>query len=658
MKLRTKKRYKAHHAGKKEVLTGIFQANRRGFGFVTPDDEDKIQKDIYIDAENTLGAWDGDRVQIELFPRGQSARREGIVRKILNRAVTEVVGTFERSKNYGFVVPDSQKLPSDIFIGKEFINGAKNGQVVVADILEYGTKHQSPVGKIKEVIGNREDAGVDIFAIAKSMNIPMEFSVRQMNQANRCQDHVIPNDFAGREDLRTWQLVTIDGPDAKDLDDAVSLTENEDGTYTLGVHIADVSNYVQENSALDREALKRGTSVYLADRVIPMLPFPLSNGICSLNAGEDRLALSVIMRLDEKGKVIGHKICESVIRVGERMSYPDVRAILEEHDPVLCEKYRDYVPMFERMLKVSKMIRAEREKRGAIDFDFPEGKVLLDEKGIPTDIVVEETNCATRIIEDFMLSANEAVAEEFVRRKLPFVYRVHEDPDPDKVESMLSFIRHQGIPVEKKRHKITPKEIQRILTNLRGKPEEAEISRIILRSMSQARYSTECTGHFGLAAKYYCHFTSPIRRYPDLQIHRIIHDVIRGRLTAEKVRHYREILDAVCTQCSVTERRADECERETTKLKKAQYMSMHVGEIFEGIISGVTGWGLYVELSNTCEGLVPVGTMNEDYFEFREDQYALVGRLGGKTYTLGDPVRVKMESADLLTRTIDFTLAD
>lgn len=652
-----KKQHRTHRLKKKEALTGTFQANQKGFGFVTLDEE-RYQQDIFIDSDNTLGAWDGDRVQVELYAGTGQGRREGIVRKILKRSVTEVVGTFEKSKNYGFVVPDSRKLPSDIFIGKEHINGAKDGQVVVAEILEYGTKHQSPVGKIKEIIGKRSDAGVDIFAIAKSMDIPMEFSVRQMNQAERCQDHVIPNDFNGREDLRDWQLVTIDGPDAKDLDDAVSLTENSDGTFILGVHIADVSNYVQENSALDREALKRGTSVYLADRVIPMLPFQLSNGICSLNAGEDRLALSVIMTVDENGTIIGHRICESVIRVGERMSYPDVRAILEDHDEDLCERYHDYVPMFERMLRVSKKIRARREKRGAIDFDFPEGKVILDEKGIPTAIVKEEANCATRLIEDFMLSANETVAEEFVKRKLPFVYRVHEDPDPDKAESMIAFVRKQGIPIEKKRHRITPKEIQKALNLIHGKPEEAEISRIILRSMSQARYSTSCSGHFGLAAKYYCHFTSPIRRYPDLQIHRIIHDVLRGRMTPEKVRHYQSILDDVCTQCSITERRADECERETTKLKKAQYMSMHVGEIFEGVISGVTGWGLYVELSNTCEGLVPIGTMNEDYFELREDQYALVGRLGGKTYRLGDRVNVKMESADLLSRTIDFTLAD
>lgn len=656
-KQKIKKQHRKKHFKRKEVLTGIFEANRRGFGFVIPDDG-KYRRDIFIDSDNTLGAWNGDHVQIEVFGSDKSGRQEGAVRKILTRAVTEVVGTFERSKNYGFVVPDSKKLPTDIFIGKDFMGNAKDGQVVVAEILEYGTKHQSPTGKITQVIGNREDAGVDIFAIAKSMDIPMEFSVKQMNQAQRCQDHVIPNDFSGREDFRNWRIVTIDGPDAKDLDDAVSVIRDDDGTYTLGVHIADVSNYVQENSALDREALKRGTSVYLADRVIPMLPFQLSNGICSLNAGEDRLTLSVIMKIDAKGKITDHRICESVIRVGERMSYPDVRAILEDHDPALCERYHDYVPMFELMLELSRKIRARRRRRGAIDFDFPEGRVILNEKGIPVDVVVEEANCATRMIEDFMLSANETVAEEFVKRKLPFVYRIHEDPDPDKVEDMLSFVRKQGVSIEKKHHRITPKEIQEALDRIHGKPEEAQISRIVLRSMSQARYSTECTGHFGLAARYYCHFTSPIRRYPDLQIHRIIHDVIRGRMTPEKIRHYKEILDNVCTQCSVTERRADECERETTKLKKAQYMSMHIGEVFEGVISGVTGWGLYVELSNTCEGLVPIGTMNEDYFEYHEDQYALVGRLGGKIYQLGDPVRVKMESADLLERTVDFSLAD
>ncbi len=654
--------HKKHHSKKtlvekRNTVTGILQLNKRGFGFVTLDSDPEAQ-DIFISEDDLGGAWHKDHVEVTLKSKRSSGRREGKITDILERGITEVIGTFEKSKNFGFVVPDNQRIADDIFIGKEFLNGAKDGDLVVAKLIDYGTKRQNPTGKITEILGHEGEAGVDIFAIARSMNLPMEFSPKQLNQANRVKDHVIEGDFEGREDLRDWMLVTIDGPDAKDLDDAVSLTEHEDGSYELGVHIADVSNYVQENSALDREALKRGTSVYLADRVIPMLPERLSNGICSLNAGEDRLALSVIMRISARGKVLSHRICESVIRVGERMSYPDVRAILEDHDEALCERYADYVPMFERMYRLSRQIRGRRKRRGAIDFDFPEGKVLLDENGIPTDIKVEEANCATKLIEDFMLTANETVAEDFLKRKIPFVYRVHEDPDPDKMEETIAFVRKQGVAIEKKKQKITPKEIQVSLNSIKGTPEEPQISRVLLRSMSQAHYGTECTGHFGLAAKYYCHFTSPIRRYPDLQIHRIIHETLRGRMNAERIRHYHDILGEVCTQSSTTERRADEVERETLKLKKAQYMSAHVGETFEGVISGVTNWGMYVELSNTVEGLVPVVQMREDYFEFDETKRALVGRLSGKSYALGDTVRVKMVSADLKARTIDFELAD
>ncbi len=641
----------------KNTVTGILQLNKRGFGFVTLDSDPEAQ-DIFIGESELGGAWNKDHVALILLPKRGSGRQEGRITEILERGVTSVVGTFERSKNFGFVVPDDQKINDDIFIGKEFLNGAVNGDKVVASIIDYGTSHQSPTGKITEILGHEGEAGVDIFAIARSMDIPMEFSPKQLKQSERVKDHVIEGDFEGREDLRDWRLVTIDGPDAKDLDDAVSLTVSDDGTYELGVHIADVSNYVQEGSALDKEALKRGTSVYLADRVIPMLPERLSNGICSLNAGEDRLALSVIMRISARGKVLSHRICESVIRVGERMSYPDVRAILEDHDEALCERYHDYVPMFEQMYRLSRQIRGRRKRRGAIDFDFPEGKILLDEQGVPTEISVEHPNCATQLIEDFMLTANETVAEDFLKRKIPFVYRVHEDPDPDKMEETIAFVRKQGVAIEKKKQKITAKEIQVSLNSIKGTAKEAQISRVLLRSMSQARYGTECTGHFGLAAKYYCHFTSPIRRYPDLQIHRIIHDVLRGRMTDERIRHYKEILGQVSTQSSVTERRADEVERETLKLKKVQYMSQHIGECFDGVISGITNWGMYVELPNTVEGLVPVSMMNEDYFEFDEPNRALIGRLSGIVYSLGDTVTVRMLSADLKARTIDFELAD
>ncbi len=640
---------------KDEMITGILQLNKRGFGFVTPDDDPEAD-DIFIGGDSLNGAWNKDHVAVKLRFKRSGGRQEGRIERILERGVTEVVGTFEKSKSFGFVVPDNPKIADDIFISKEMIGDAKNGDKVVASILDYGKGNASPTGKITEILGHAGEIGLDIFSIARSMELPMDFSVKQQNQAKRVPDHVIEGDFYGREDLRSWQIVTIDGPDAKDLDDAISLTENEDGSYELGVHIADVSNYVQEGSALDREALKRGTSVYLADRVIPMLPVELSNGICSLNAGEDRLTLSVIMKLSARGKVLQHRIVESVIHVGERMSYPDVKAILDDHDEALIERYRDYVPMFERMLRLSRQIRGRRKRRGAIDFDFPESKIVLDEAGIPVDIAVQRPNCATMMIEDFMLTANETVAEEFLKKKIPFVYRVHEEPDPDKMEESIAFVRTQGVPIEKKKQKISPKEIQTALRHIQGTPLEAQISRVLLRSMSQARYSPECSGHFGLAAKYYCHFTSPIRRYPDLQIHRIIHDVIRGRMNERKIAHYREILSEVCRQSSTTERRAEEAERETLKLKKAEYMASRIGETFEGVISGVTNWGIYVELDNTVEGLVPVSWMYEDYFEYDELKRAMVGRLGGKVYALGDRVKVKMMSADLKARTIDFAL--
>ncbi len=652
-KMKKKKKYS------EVLITGTFIGNARGFGFVEPEaDEADAEKkeDIFIPADYVCGALNKDTVQVSLLPgEGGGRRREGVVVRILERGVSRVVGTYEKNRSFGFVVSDDMKFNRDIFVAPENAGIAKNGDKVIVEITDYGSHKKNPGGVIREILGNENDPGTDILSIARAMELPMEFTEREKNQALRVPDHVLPADLEGREDLRSWQIVTIDGPDAKDLDDAVSLTEEEDG-YTLGVHIADVSNYVQEHSALDREALKRGTSVYLADRVIPMLPERLSNGICSLNAGEDRLTLSVIMQLDRMGKITGNRIVESVIRAGERMSYPDVRAILEDHDENLCERYREYVPMFKRMLIVSELIRARRKKRGAIDFDFPEARVILDETGKPTDIVAEEANCATRIIEDFMLSANETVAEEFKKAKIPFIYRVHEDPDPDKVEELLSFVRGQGVKIDKTHQKIKPLEIQKALKRIEGKPNEPLISRVILRSMQQARYETQCKGHFGLAAKYYCHFTSPIRRYPDLQIHRIIRDTLRGRMKPEKLEHYAEILDDVAVQCSNTERRADEVERETEKLKKAQYMQAHIGEEFEGIISSVTGWGLYVELPNTVEGLVRIAEIRDDYYTYDEENHTLQGKLSGKLYRLGDTVRVKMSAADLRARTIDFEL--
>ena len=638
------------------IVTGVYMANLRGYGFARPVDENWKDGDIYISRDCTNGAWDRDTVEVRLLPKVHGRKQSGTVTRILSRGVNEVIGTAERDGHVMLVIPDDLKLNRTVLIPDEARNGAKDGDKVLAEITDYGRgRHANPVGAVREVFGPADAPGVDIFAIARGENLPMEFSEKQLRQAERCPDHVLDSDFEGRRDLRDWQLVTIDGPDAKDLDDAVSLTEHPDG-YTLGVHIADVSNYVQESSQLDREALRRGTSVYLADRVIPMLPEALSNGICSLNAGEDRLALSVIMELDRGGRVTAHEIVESVIRVGERMSYPDVQNILEENYPDLCRRYEAYVPLFRRMETVSALIRKRRMKRGAIDFDFPEAKIELDEKGIPTAILPENATVATRIIEDFMLTANETVAAEYRKRALPFLYRVHGEPDPDKVEELIAFVRKNGVEIDKKKQKITPREIQQALLRIKGQPGEALISRVILRTMQQACYDVTPRGHFGLAAKDYCHFTSPIRRYPDLQIHRIIRDDLHGRLNDRKIGHYREILPDVARQTSMTERRAQNVERETEKLKKCQYMLSHIGEIFDGVISGVTGWGLYVELPNTVEGLVSVSGMCDDDYSFDEEKRAMTGRLSRRSYTLGDPVRVRVQGGDLRTRTIEFEL--
>ena len=501
---------------------------------------------------------------------------------------------------------------------------------------------------------------VDIQAVVDAYQIPEEFPARVITQAEKCPEEVIPNDYNGRLDLKSWQMVTIDGEDAKDLDDAVSVTKAGD-TWTLGVHIADVSNYVQENSALDREALKRGTSVYLPDRVIPMLPKRLSNGICSLNEGQERLALSCIMTINEKGRVIGHQIAETVIRVDRRMTYTAVNAIQTEPEahPELLEEYHELVPMFRQMQELSALIRSCRKERGAIDFEFPESKVILDAEGTPVQIRPYPSNVATRMIEDFMLMANETVAEEYCTREIPFLYRTHDKPDGDRMEATLTLIREQGIKVEKRSHEITPGEVQKILTSIEGTPEEPLISRLLLRSMARAIYTPECSGHFGLAASYYCHFTSPIRRYPDLQIHRIIKDDLRGRLDkGGRIGKYSSILQHVAEQSSAMEQRAAEAEREAVKLKKAEYMLEHVGEEYDGVISGVTGWGFYVELQNTVEGLVHIMTLKDDYYNFDEENYRLVGEQHGRVFRLGEPVRVRVRNAEPANRTIDFTYVE
>ena len=632
---------------------GIFQAHARGFGFVTVDGE---EEDIFIPEDDVNGAMQGDTVEICIVASPQGKRKEGKVLKVLERGVKTIVGYYQARKSFGFVIPDNEKFQQDVFVPAERSKGAVTGHKVVVELTSYGGPDKKPEGKVIEILGHVNDPGVDILSIVKSYDLPIEFPEKVLNQAERVAQPVSGADMAGRKDVRSWQMVTIDGEDAKDLDDAITLTKEGDD-YILGVHIADVTNYVQEGSALDREALKRGTSVYLADRVIPMLPHILSNGMCSLNAGEDRLALSCIMRIDPNGTITDHEICETVVRVDERMSYTSVKKILVDKDPEETARYEKLVPMFELMAELSAILREKRHKRGAIDFDFPEAKVLIDEQGKVRDIISYDRNVATKLIEDFMLAANETVAEDFFWQELPFVYRIHEAPDEEKMRKLITFIQNFGFRLRApKGQEVRPKEVQKLLDQIEGSEEEAMISRLTLRSMKQAKYSPECLGHFGLATQYYTHFTSPIRRYPDLQIHRIIKETLRGRMNQTRQEHYEAILPEVTAQASTLERRADEAERETIKLKKVQFMKQFEGEIFEGVISGITKWGIYVELPNTVEGLVHVTNMWDDHYEYDEAHYQMIGTHMRKSYKLGQKVYVELLHCDTVTRTIDFSL--
>ena len=636
-------------------LKGVFQANARGFGFVRPEDE---SGDVYISEENLCGAFHGDEVEYIITGTPAGRRKEGKIVRVLSHNIVRIVGLYERSKGFGFVRPDDRRYVNDIYIpaGKE--KGAMTGHKVVVELTSYGEAHMKPEGEVAEIIGHVNDPGTDILSIVMDMGIPTEFPERVLNQVVRVGKEVSEADCAGRKDLRSWTMVTIDGEDAKDLDDAVSLTK-EGENYRLGVHIADVANYVQEGSALDREALERGTSVYLADRVIPMLPHKLSNGICSLNAGEDRLALSCIMTIDPRGEIIEHEIAETVIRVDKRMSYNGVAAVLaaetEREDCIEYPDYAEYVPMLCLMKELADKIRERRGRRGSVNFDFPETKITLDELGRPVEVKPYERNDASKIIEDFMLMANETVAEAYFWLEIPFLYRTHDVPDNEKIRQLSAFINNFGYHLHI-RNEVKPKEVQKLLDRIEGTPCEAMISRLVLRAMKQAKYTTENTGHFGLAARYYTHFTSPIRRYPDLQIHRIIKEHLRGRMNGERSAHYEEILPKVAAQCSDRERRADEAEREVVKMKKAEYMRDRIGEEYEGVISGVTKWGIYVELPNTVEGLVHVADMRDDHYEFLEETYELTGVHTGRTFKLGQTVPVRVSGADKLQRTVNFDL--
>jgi len=582
-------------------------------------------------------------------------RKEGEVVKILSHGTEEIVGIYQKSKNFGFVIPDNQKFNKDIFVPVEKSKGAVSGHKVVVKITDFGSKSKHPEGIVKEIIGHVNDPGTDIISIVKAYNIPTEFSDAVLHYVERIEDEVNEKEYSGRLDLRNLRTVTIDGEEAKDLDDAITLNSKGDH-WELGVHIADVSEYVKEGSALDREAYKRGTSVYLVDRVIPMLPHRLSNGICSLNAGCDRLALSCLMEIDKKGNVVGHRIAETVINVDYRMTYTSVKKIIEDHDEEECASYKELVPMLLQMDELAGILREKRRKRGSIDFDFPECKIIVDGAGNPLEIKPYERDRATKLIEDFMLIANETVAEDYYWQELPFIYRTHENPDAEKIQKLGIFINNFGYSIHIGQDEIHPKELQKLLEKVDGTAEEPMIARLCLRSMKQAKYTDYCDGHFGLAAKYYCHFTSPIRRYPDLQIHRIIKENLRGKLDEKHISHYRGILPEAAKQASQTERRADEAEREVEKLKKVEYMSKKLGEVFEGVISGVTSWGMYVELPNTVEGMVRLSEMDDDYYIFDEAGYQLIGEHTRRTYKLGQKVKVEIVATDKALKTIEMLL--
>lgn len=642
------------------LLRGRLQAHAKGFGFLIPEDRDL--PDVYIHANDMNTAMNGDTILVRITSKGLSGgKTEGEVVRVVARANTEIVGTFEHHESFGFVVPDDKRMNRDIFIPEGAFMGAVDGQKVVVRIVQYPEGRASAQGEIIEILGHKDDPGVDILSIIRKYNLPEAFNEEVMNEAEGVPDTISEEEMKGRRDLRDKRIVTIDGEDAKDLDDAVNIEILPNGNYLLGVHIADVGYYVKEGSALDQEAYRRGCSVYLVDRVIPMLPRRLSNGICSLNPQVNRLTLSCEMEIDQNAKVVRHDIFTSVIKTKERMTYSNVRKILTEPDehPDLMERYADLVEDFRQMEQLAMKLRNKRMNRGAIDFDFEEAKVLVDENGKPTDIIKRERSIAEMIIEEFMLAANETVAEHFYWLKVPFLYRIHEDPDPEKLLHFMQFIVNFGYVVKGKGNSIHPRELQKILEEIRDTKEETVISTVMLRSMKQARYEAESLGHFGLAAQYYSHFTSPIRRYPDLVIHRVIREVLeQGMLSDNRHTYLTEKMKDIAVQSSERERVAVDAERDTEALKKAEFMLDKIGEEFEGIISSVTSFGIFVELENTVEGLIRLSDLTDDYYHYNDMQHALIGERTSKVYRIGDDVKIRVARVNMDDHTIDFEMVD
>ena len=635
------------------LAVGILEGNEKGFGFVIS--KERPGEDVFVAAENMNSAMHGDKVVVNILKRRESSKKqEGEIIRILERANETVIGTYEGNGNFGFVIPDNHKLSYDIFIPKAASMNAKDGHKVIVELTRWPEPRRNPEGNVVEVLGYPWEKGTDILSIVRMFNLPSIFPQDTLKEAQAVSNRIPDDEISRRRDLRQLKTFTIDGADAKDLDDAISIERLDDNNYRLGVHIADVSHYVKEGTPLDKEALNRGNSVYLLDRVIPMLPHELSNGICSLNPNEDRLTMSVIMNVDKKGKVYAHEIFESVIKSAARLVYDDVSDLLEGKTSP-DEKLANVADEIFIMKELMDILRARRERRGSIDFDFPESYIELDENGKPIDVRKLERRVANKLIEEFMLVCNETVAERYFWAQIPFLYRIHEDPNPEKVADFLRFIHNFGYAIRGK--ELHPKDFQRLTDEIKSKKEEPVISTLLLRTMQKAVYSSEPGKHFGLAAQYYSHFTSPIRRYPDLQIHRIIKESLRGSLSSKRLEHLEGLLPEVADHTSMTERKAEEAEREVDDLKKAQYMAERIGEEYDGIVSSVTSFGIFVQLENTIEGLVHFSNMEDDFYFFDEDNYMIVGERTKKTFRLGDEVRIKVIGADIGKKNIDFAIA-
>ncbi len=635
-------------------LTGRLQGNAKGFGFFIPDNRE--QEDVFLSAENLHGALHNDRIMIRIN-KNDGRSRDGEVVRVLERANKTIVGTFEKEQNFGFVVSDDKRINQDVFIPKDELNGAKNGYKVVVEVTKWPSQRRNPEGKVIEVLGHKDDVGTDILSIIRQFQLPEVFPEEVIQVAKDIPQSISEDEISNRRDLRDLRVITMDGADAKDLDDAISIERKSNGNFLLGVHISDVSYYVERKGIIDKEAYERANSVYLVDRVIPMLPKELSNGICSLNPNEDRLAFSVFMEINDEGKVVNHDIVESVIQSKERMVYEDVTKILEDNDKELIERYKDYVDDFRDMETLAQILRDKRMRRGSIDFDLDETKIVLDLKGKPIDVMPYERGISNRIIEEFMLVCNETVAAFMTWNEIPFVYRIHEEPTVEKILEFNEFIHNFGHHLKGIGGKIHPKTLQSLLEKIKGSREEAIISTVMLRSLQKAKYSSENLGHFGLAAKDYSHFTAPIRRYPDLIIHRIIKDFLQEKMDKKRIKRLKKELPEMCEHCSKRERVADEAERETDNLKKAEYMMDKIGMEFDGIISGVTSYGIFIQLANTVEGLVRVTALDDDYYVYNEKHYCLIGERTRKVYRLGDTLKIKVSKVDIASRNIDFVLA-